>query len=453
MAESIIPAGTYTLKEFKLMPIVSDVDVGGTADFDPIVEFNSDTIDLKKIIHTFTINEAMSKGHLSGSAKVYDSEGIFYSYPIRGQEKIKIVYEDYNGVELTDYFFLYSVTDLETPKPSDDSVLAYTIHFVSWGKFWSERFSVSRCIAEGSLGSRRYIPVSEQVDILFEDYYVDSAKGTEKDLRLHDTESEQKIVIPNMRPEAAMHLMSRKAYETEYISNYFRFFENREQYNFVNMERLGDTDPKKKFTYVSGPTDNTPEGEVEKMKGIISFSFASPVDTFEAMKSGAYYKKLEEVDITNRRVNAHEYTHKDEFQFYRYPGNMSEVNLYHSDNFIDGNLNDWVITYAIKDYPDSDQSNAPGLRPKPNYGDIQNRKKAYAYDHRMTRAIIKVYGHNELFVGDIIELEIPYFSVYGETDTERSGVYMIESINNVFYEDTYIQEMTVSKGPIGKFNV
>lgn len=453
MAESVIPAGTYTLQEFKLSPVANDAEVGDVEGIDTRVEFKDDTIDLKNIIHTWTIRESMSSGHVSGSAKVYDSEGIFYTYPIRGQEKIKITYTDYNQVEKTEYFFLYRVTDIDTPKPSDDSVLSYTLHFVSWGKFWSERFSVSRCIAEGTLSNRKYITIDKQVEVLFEDYFFDNQNGTEKPLRLHITEGEQKIVIPNMRPEGAMHLMSRRAYSVNFPSSYYRFFENREQYNFVNMEELNAGEVKKKFTYASGPTDNTPDGELAKMHGLISVAYQSPMDTFEALKNGAYYRKLEEVDITNRRVNAHEYTHHEDFIEYVYPGAESNINLLHTDEFIDSHLNDWAVTYAIKDYPDADQQNATGVRPKPYYGQIQNNKPAHAYDYKMTRANVKIYGHNDIFVGDLIELELPYFSVAGDIDKQRSGVYIIESIDNVFYENTYIQEMTVSKGPMGDYDV
>lgn len=449
MADSVIPAGTYNLMEFKLYPTESErfKDTEGAEFAD--IKSEDDSIDLKKIVHTWNIVESMTKGHLAGNAKVYDSEGVYYTFPIRGQERLKIVYKDYEGVERTEEMFVYFVSDIRTPKKSDDSVLEYTLHFISWGKFISERFSVSRCIAEGTRGSRRYIPVSEQVEVLFEDYYKVEDRGTEKDIRIHATEGPQQIVIPNMRPEAAMHLMSRRAYSVDYPSSYYRFYESRDQYNFVNMEELNSGEVKKKYTYVSGPTDTTPQAEVEKMSRIIDINFHSPVDTLDAMKKGAYYRKLEEVDITNRRVNAHEYTHHTEFFDYIYPGNNTNINMRHTDTFIDDNLNDWASTYVIKDYPDEDQQNASGLRTKPFYGQIVNNKRSHAYDYRMTRMGIKVYGDNQLFVGDLIELEFPYFSIYGEIDTERSGVYVIESITNVFYEDTYMQEMTVSKGPIG----
>lgn len=450
MSKSVIPAGTYELIEFKISPVLPESESSGNPNDASIVER---TVDLKNIIHTWSITESMTKGHITGTAKVYDSEGIFYNYPLRGQEKITVKYKDYLEEVRTEELFLFSITDIQAPKKNDDSMLSYNIHFVSWGKFWSERYSISRCIAEGTKSNRKYIPVSEQVKILFEDYYIDNEKGTTKEIDVHDTESEQQIVIPNMRPESAMHLMSRRAYSVNYPSSYYRFFETRDKYRFVNLEEVNTSTPIKKYTYVSGPTDQTPQAELDRMDRIIDISFHSPFDTMSALKEGAYYRKVNEIDVTNRRVNSYEYKHHEEFEEYAYPGegskNKPKPRLVNTNNFIDEHLNNWSEVYVVKDYPDEDMSNAPGLRTKPYYGQLYNNKKAHYYDYKATRMTVKAYGSNKLFVGDLIDIDIPYFSVGANKDVERSGTYMIESINNVFYENTYIQEMVVSKGPIG----
>jgi hypothetical protein len=446
-----IPSGYYDLLEFTLSPVATDAEIGEGEAGLPENSIKNNSIDIKMIVHSWNIKESTTSGHVSGSAKVYDSEGVYYNYPIRGQEKLKISYKDFFGVERTEYLFVYSVTDIQTPKPSDDSVLSYTLHFVSWGKFWSDRFKVARCIAEGTGANRQYITVDQQVETLFLDYYVDNDLGTEKSIRLHNTDGDQKIVIPNLRPEAAMHLMSRKSYSSNFPSSYFRFFERRDEYRFTNMdETIAGTEPKTKFTYVSGPANTTPSAEVEKMSGIISLDFHSPVDTIDAIKRGAYYRRLSEVDITNRKVNTYDFKHHEEYTEFEYPNGSDQRVLQHTNEFINTHLNDWQETYVVKDYPDSDMNNTYGVRPKTYYGEVYNNKTAHAYDFRTTRMTIKVYGSNELFAGDLIDIELPYFSVNGNIDEERSGTYIIESIENIFYEYSYIQQMVVSKGPLNK---
>jgi hypothetical protein len=464
MAESARykPAGKYELSKFELSTIVDDAraqaGVFGEAANDPTAISDGKT-DIKALVHVWDITESIQKGYVSGSARVYDAIGVYYAFPIRGQEKLTIVYKDWHGVEREEELFVYSVTDIEHPKDSDDSMLAYTLHFCSWGKFWSERYSVSRCIADGARGNRRYVTVDKQVEVLYEDYYIDEGQGTKKDLILHETDGPQKIVIPNMRPESAMHLMSRKAYDTTYASNYFRFFENRDKYNFINLERLSDATPKETFKYVSGPVDQTPSGEFDRMKQIISLSMSSPVDTFEALKSGAYHRRLGEVDITNRRVINDDYDHEAEFIEYFYPGTASgefATNLKHTPDMISEHLNDQHLTYVIKDYPDREMNDAYGVRPKPHYGEIYNMKRSHAYDYKQSRYTIKIYGNNNIFAGDLIKLEFPYFTIWDKNeiavDLERSGTFLVESITNEFAEATYVQTLVVSRGPLADRN-
>lgn len=446
------PAGKYSLAKFEISTIATDSKEQGEVGVREGAIKDKKT-DLKAIIHTWTIKESIQKGYVSGSAKVYDSEGIYYKFPLRGQEKILIQYTDYHGESREEEYFLYSITDIKSAKKVDDNVLEYTIHFCSWGKFWSGRYSVSRCIADGTNVHRRYIPVSDQVQTLFDDYYKAEGRGTKKDIRIHPTDGSSKIVIPNVRPEDAMHLMSRKAYNAYYLSNYYRFFESRQEYNFINIEQLnGESEAKEKYIYASGAVNETPEAELLKMTRIIDLDMMSPVDTVEAINEGAYYKKLSEVDIINRRVITQTYEHDQEYISYTYPGMPGDINLKHTSEFINEHMNDWVETMVFKDYPDSDAPEGHAIRPKPHYGEIYNGKYAHLYDYKQSRYAISIYGNNKLCAGDYIEIELPYFSVYDKNeqnvDGERSGTFIIESIENVFYEQTYIQKMVVSKGPL-----
>jgi len=456
------PAGKYTLKKFELSTITTEgSSEAGAGDRPTDQQAISDAkSDIKGLVHVWNIEESIMKGYLRGSAKIYDANGVYYGFPIRGQEKLTIVYEDWAGESRTEDMMIYAVTDIRRGKENDDSMLEYTIHFVSWGKFWSDRYTVSRCIADGTGSNRRYVSVDQQVEVLFDDYYYDNGQGTQKRLFLQPTDGDAKIVIPNYRPEEAMHLMSRKAYDANFKSHYFRFYENRDQYNFVNLESMvyRAQKAKKKYSYGAGTLDQTPEAEKERMSRLITIEMQSPVDTFECMKSGAYRRKLSEVDIINRRVITTEYDHTEYATFeYYYPGSgipgaPLAVNLLHTQDFIDEHLNNPAEDFVIKDYPDSDRENAYGLSPKTNYGEVYPQKKSYFYDYKQSRYVVKIYGDNKIVAGDIIELEIPYFTTWDKTeqpiDRQRSGYYLVESINNEFAESTYVQTLTVSRGPL-----
>lgn len=435
MSDNYKPAGTYELVNF----FVSTFESGSAAN----------KIDLKSIVHTFTIEESITRGAVRGTAKVYDANGVFYSLPFRGQELLEITYKDFYDQELTEKYFVYAITDIRHPKTSDDSMLEYVLHFVSFGKFWSDRYRIRRVIAEGSGPSKTYLPISEQAQTLFDDYYASNGQGTDKELHVTETTGPQKPVIPALSPEDAMHFLSRRAYSGEDKMNMFRFYETREKYYFADIDDIlfdNEGEERVKFIYASGVGDNTPEGEMRKMTNIISFEHQN-YNTMDDMKNGAYYRKVYEIDVNNRIHYSHSYEHQDRYQDFTYPG-LEEIKFPHTNTFINDHLNNWHLTYVVKDYPDSDAPNAVGLRPQTYYGDIYNNKGANIIHLGNSRMSVTVYGRNTLFAGDTVEIELPKFKVGPEKDEERSGVYFVESVTNTFFENSYTQVLTLIKGGI-----
>ena len=428
----IAPAGTYELISFKIIDLFDE----------------SRFIELNKIVASWDLIESIKSGSLKGSAKIFDSKGMFYNFPLRGQEIVEITYSDFKYEEKTHKFMVYSITDVKSAKMETDNNLEFVLNFVSFGKWWSERFSVTRCFAEGTEGNRTYLPIHEQVKTLFDEYYYDEGRGTLKEIEIHETEGEQKIIIPNMTPEEAMHLFSRKAYTAnEFYSQNYRFFENRDKYWFANIEEMmffGEAD--QLFIYSSSPKDDSPEGELKKMQNILNLNFLETTNTLDIIRNGGYNRRVREVDIMNRQILDNEYEHLEEWKQFEYPDLGAKKKLPHSDEMIREHFNKFHDTYVIKDYPSPDEPNASGLRPKTYYSDIYAHKGATLFHYNQSKIEIQIYGTNEVVAGDVIQLELPQFKVKGEIDVERSGFYLVESIVNDFYENTYTQVLTLSKG-------
>lgn len=447
------PAGTYTLEKFELRSLTRDRGQG----IDPRSRGFGQTrvYDLKLMVHTFNISESMLNASVRGSAVIYDSVGVFYGMPLVGQEILEIEYTDTKGVTHADKFFVYSISDIKPSKNGADDLMEYKLNFVSFGKFWSDRYEIKRCIANGAGASRQYLRIDEQVEILFGDYYA-NAGGTEKPIYISPTQGEQKIVIPALKPEDAMHLFSRKAASQQFNGHLFRFWENRKQYFFADLEDWFTFGSKELqydtqlFFYNSGPADNTPEGELAKLQNIISVDFGESVNTIDAMNRGAYYRKFIELDpLTRTSTNSYDYQHKDEYRNRVYPdGEGNTVKLIHSDDFIDEHLNKWMEVYGIKDYPDADVGGGYGLRPTTYYGDIFNNKNSLLWHYNQSKITVRIYGTNEVFAGSIIQIDdLPRFTVQNVlTDEDRVGKYLVESVNNEFFENTYIQTLTLVKG-------
>lgn len=429
----IAPAGTYELISFKIIDLYD----------------KSRFLELNKIVASWDLVESIKSGSLKGSAKIFDGKGMFYNFPLRGQEILEIKYSDFKYEEKTHKFMIYSITDVKPGKKESDNLLEFVINFVSFGKWWSERSKITRCFAEGTEGNRTYLPISDQVETLFDEYYKDEGRGTDKEIIIHETEGEQKIIVPNMTPEEAMHLFSRKAFSANsFLSQNFRFFENRDRYCFVNLEEYMAFDARKDqlFIYASAPKDDSPQGELLKMQNIINLNFGETMNTLDIIRNGGYNHRVREVDIMNRQILDNDYEHLDEWETFEYPDLGSKQKLPHSDDMIKDHFNKFKETYVIKDYPAPDESNAPGLRPKTYYSDIYAHKAAYNFHLNQSQIEIQIYGTNEVVAGDIVQLEIPQFKVKGEIDVERSGFYLVETVVNDFLENIFTQTLTLSKG-------
>ena len=430
-------AGTYELISFKISSFPKE----------------GKEIEMKPVIHTWNITESMVKGNIRGTAKIFDATGVFYNFPLRGQERLKIVYKDFFDNEREEDLFIYTIEDIAPVANNDDSVLEYVIHFCSYGKFWSDRYDIRRCIAEGTEGSRRYIRVDEQVQVLFDDYYKSEDTGTKKDITIHETDGEQAIVIPNYKPEEAMHLLARRSYSATYPSNMYRFFENRDGYYFINTERWieeypEDPDLMPKYMYTRSIVDQTPQGESDKMNIMINMSFGGFVNTLDRMNNGGYYRKVSEIDLQTRTINQFSYDHKDEFKDFNWPDMSSDIQLRNTDDMIEEHLNKELETFVIKDYAEETGSTPYGLRPSPFYGEIYNNKLAMMKEYKDSRITATIFGNNNVVAGTIMEIDIPMFKPASEVDKRLSGFYIVETVVNEFIEDTFYQNLTLIKGPM-----
>ncbi len=60
-----------------------------------------------------------------------------------------------------------------------------------------------------------------------------------------------------------------------------------------------------------------------------------------------------------------------------------------------------------------------------------------------------IFGRNNIFAGSVIDLDLNYAKDVVKQDKEKSGRYIVESIENVFYENTYRQKVVISRSGIG----
>lgn len=432
----------------------------------------SQWVDIQAQIHHWSISESMDNGYLHGKIFVVDAAGLFYNFlrvGLKGEEEIRMTYRDFFGNRLTHLFFVYAVTEVKTFNPQAETALSYTLHFVSKEKFYTDRFKIRR--------SYNNDLISEYVRSMWKEFWVDAFPGvlstynrplSEEDIHISVTKGKQSLVVPNYRPEEAMQFMARKAISGLTINktHTYRFFQNRSKFHFTNhdylnvfidQDFLGTNEKRNMFIQVNNP-DNTPEGQEFMMQNIIDIEFPTYVNTMRDMNEGRYLRTTTELDFMNRTILTTPWKFLDEYTDAYLPDYAStsagrdqfSTKAIHSREFAEKHFKDYEDTLVIKDYPPltSERLNTY-VRHNPFYAEIYNAKTGFLHHHTDNMVKMKTYGRNTLTAGELIRIEIlESLGNIGDgrkIDEERSGYYLIEEVENIFYEDTYYQIFSMSK--------
>jgi hypothetical protein len=418
MSESYRPAGYFELVTFE----ISSYD-------------KSKKIEIKGLIHSFEIMESIKKGSVRGSAQLMEGTSLLREFPLRGEEFIKITYIDFYDVEHTDEFFLYSITDVRPSADSIDGLISYKIHFVSVPKIYTEDQFIRKAY-EGL--------VSDSVKDIFNEYYKDH---TEKQLLVQDTEGIQNLIVPNYKPEAAMHFMSRRGYNSQSFSQTFRFFENRKDFIFSTDEYLQNNLYSGSYVFAQNyMVDNTPQEQPQLQQAIVDMEYPMIVNTIDDITSGAYKRKYYAIDMLNNIINTTEYDIRTDFA-----SNNQNMRLFHSNQFIDERITNHSQRWFIQDYSTPGMNSGDGVRMNTYYADIHNAKLAYFYHLSRNKTNITIHGNNNIFAGSTISLDImAHDSEEGmKEDKQKSGAHLVETIHNVFHEDKYLQRLTLIRNGVG----
>jgi len=422
----------------------------------------SKTVDIKMLIHTFTIVESMSLSSVRGSAVIYDAFDLVTQFPLKGEEVIKIVYSDFYDTERTEYYQLYSIADVKYSKEASQSMIQYKINFVSLGKFYSENKLIQQSYKpNGSLSL-----ISDYVKDVYDVYYkrlLEENNLPIKNILIIPTTGTQTYVIPSYTPEQTMQFFSRKAFLSGSKTQSFRFFENREMYFFATNEYMYERvmQTATPNTPASGAqstpthipqfrinygTAQSPDRQSSIMNEIIAIEFGNKTDIISDINEGAYKKKTFEIDIMNNSIIENSYDHSVGFE-------SSTEKLLHDPAYVEKRISKPKEVFVIKDYNSTGVAGGSEIRTDQYYANLYNVKPTAFYHYTANMTSLSIYGRNTIFAGSIIELQL----LVNTTDTndpfkidkERSGKYIVESIENVFFENVYTQKLTIARGGIG----
>lgn len=424
------------------------------------------------LVGSFNIVESMNSGAIRGSATIFEAYDILNSFPIRGQEFLKVVYKDFFDVERTEYYFVYAVDNISYGDEKNPSFVQYTLQFTSPHKFLSENFRVQRAYVESLALSQL---VSDYVIDAFDEYYtkpVQEVLGNrfKKTLVVENTTNAQELVVPKYSPEETMNFFARHAYSdvnplysAMEPSQTFRFFEARDGFFFGTNEFLEGISVKSDQSEGAAARRAKPnssrqvihykrnyagsisaEGQTAAMSEILDLNFGTRVNTIDTIVNGGYRRKIYEFNLLTMNVDEKIFDYTEE-------GNHHpDLNPIHDKLFVRERMSKEKEIHIFRDWSGPGVLGGEGIRNYTGYDKLYTMKPTQFYNHNMNTLSISVYGRNNVFAGSIIDITL-YKHAYQKTTEEEerlNGKYLVESVNSVFDGNVFKQNLKLTRGGI-----
>jgi hypothetical protein len=191
--------------------------------------------------------------------------------------------------------------------------------------------------------------------------------------------------------------------------------------------------------------DRNANRQLASMSELLSIDFSAKVNTVEDINKGAYKKATYEIDVLNGTITKTTYDHAQIFK-------EEKQKLVHESKFIDERISKEKERFIIKDYASVGATQGAEVRSEMYYTSVYNIKPTTFYHYERNKITVTIYGRNKIFAGSVIEIKLAEATSKTDsvkTDIERSGKYIVESVDNQFNENIYTQKLILSRGGIG----
>ena len=431
------------------------------------------------IMNEFNIYESVFDACVTGSIVVTDTQNLISNLPIQGTERLSFQLTTKIDNETKDTVIncleshgkemhVYAITD---KRQLSDTVMTYTIHFASREFVRNLRTRVSE-----SFSGR----MDQMVNKIFTDPdYLDS----QKTLHFQQTRNQDKIVVPNLNPFAAISMICKRSLpeiERSKGAGYL-FYETTKGFHFRSWESLcvdkgGNLrDAVQFFRYVQGnrdpittkmDRDNSTVGQqrtdriTETYKNVRDYRFTNNFHDVAANTAmGTYGHRVITHNIYNKSYR------EDDYHYHNRWNETSHLEDFPSivDSPVDYDTKDGTpYQKGVSDYPEARISVQSTTQFAHNEGTgsygtpveddgilegarvSQLNKIAHGTQLEMT-----VNGQARLSAGDVIDFDLQSVEnrkdSQGRLDPQYSGRYIITAIRHRVAQNKFIQVLTCVK--------
>ena len=388
------------------------------------------------------IYEDLFSPFISGVIGVKETLDFINLFPLVGEEYINISirtpsFQDKDMI-IDDQFVVYKI---DNRIQNNDRNVVYTLHFMSREALVDTNKKISRSYSG---------KISDIVEDIIENknYGLESTKQT----NIEETISATKFVSNYWSPVTSINYVAERATSTGYHPNYI-FFENREGFNFVSLNKLYTSNVKHEFISDAFAREinqnNTSVRDIEEeYKRIIDINIPVVYDYLERASSGMYGSKKISYDILSKKYSVKNFDMRDSFNEHDHLNSNSPVSsraVIRPDQLI---LNSKYYYGNFNGYGDVTQNSSIQTR-------LSLMKQAEA-----TKVEITVPGRTDYTVGDKVNLLLNKMQPTYLEDSDNdiidkvfSGNYLISSINHTIDREKHECVMELIKDSFDKLDL
>jgi len=399
-----------------------------------VISNNGFGADIANQVVAIEFYEDLFSPFISGVLAVKESLDLVNLFPFVGEEylNLRVHTPTFIGKDKTidDQFYIYKLNN--RTKVGDRSIV-YELHFISREAIVDINKKVSRAY-EGKISE------------IAKNIVADGQSGLEskKNAIIEDTVNGVKFISNFWSPIKNLNYIAENAVNPNNSAGYI-FFENRNGFNFVSLEKLYGGDTIQNFIYDGFTRDFKPDGtsvrNVEKeYQRITEITIPTMFDYIDRSKLGMFASKQIAHDITTKKYMAKNFDITDEFSKEKH---LNDYPLVSGKNIRRSNA--LIINYT-KYYNNFN-----------NYSDVTNsrtiqKRLSLLAQAQGSRLEIVVAGRTDYTVGSKVNVKLNKFMPIQTTDTDDdvldkmfSGNYIISSINHAIDRDAHMCHMELIK--------
>lgn len=394
-----------------------------------ILPDKNNSLNIMPQVHEISVYESIYDPIIRCELAIYDYIGLFVNFPMTGEE---IIVVDYKNVgDQTDRKWIFAIDSIEDITPDDkNKAVGFIVNGVSIEGLANSLNTVQRAFTGTTTQIAKKI-LEDHITARVEKFYP-SYQSPNVYAEDNDTQTST-IVIPNMRPLAAIDMVQTLSVSEVSDKYTYLFYQNARGFNFRTLQGLTRANNarrfarKNKYIYYSDEIAERESKMNNNVQIISNLSFNKRHSSIQKIATGYFNNNLFEVNIAQKAYFATRNKLSDIVTIENNPLNTKEYATW-ADSAIEGDEVSNRTRYSITTRAEHDKD-FPIYRARDRWGKDLISKIALA----QVDLNVVIPGTNRFVAGDLFYLEIPEFHGFEkiEQDDLVSGYYLITEVKQV----------------------